>query len=242
MLWLVIPAALSLAVGYAIVEPFRLIRFADPTFEARSVGALIDAARTAGSIGREVATAAPDEVAGSPSEVLARAQTVADGVLALEYRERVAPNAAEPMRISAFFLAPLYAWVPRFLWPSKPIVQVGLWFSQTVRLLPSEVNAVGAGPIAYLYLVGGWTAILLAMVSLGVFGQVIFEAASAFGLRGQLVLLGVGPAFALFDTAVDTIFVSALRILPVLLVVQWILLAPRTRMPSGGGQFVTPTT
>jgi hypothetical protein len=74
-----------------------------------------------------------------------------------------------------WWLLPIYPFVPRFLWPSKPIIQEGGWF--TVALRGGSGDALSAGSstaITYpgdLYLQFGLPGILVGMFALGVVAQ-----------------------------------------------------------------------
>jgi hypothetical protein len=64
--------------------------------------------------------------------------------------------------------------IPRVLWPAKPILDAGYQFSQQYYdTPPSEVTAASITPEADLYRYGGWVSTLLGMLALGWFIRVL---------------------------------------------------------------------
>jgi hypothetical protein len=75
----------------------------------------------------------------------------------------------------SWWMLPIYPFIPRFLWPSKPILQEGGWFTVALRGGSGDAATVGASTaITYpgdLYLQFGLLGIPVGMFALGVVAQ-----------------------------------------------------------------------
>lgn len=63
-------------------------------------------------------------------------------------------------------MAPAYAFIPRAIWPDKPITDRGLWYTQ--KVLHADLNtSTGMGPVSGLYLAGKYWGVILGFMLVG---------------------------------------------------------------------------
>ena len=72
------------------------------------------------------------------------------------------------------FIAPVFAPVPRILWPEKPVIRIGPFVAQEVLRYKSHSGAPPGG-IGELYLNFGWPGILIGMTILGVGTALLYQ-------------------------------------------------------------------
>ena len=84
----------------------------------------------------------------------------------------------------------LIAWVPRVLWPSKPIIESGVDLHE--KMTGHSGPSFGIGWFAEAYWNGGWTLVVVVSAGIGVFFAFL-EAAIIKGVRtGNLWILPLG--------------------------------------------------
>jgi hypothetical protein len=77
-------------------------------------------------------------------------------------------------------------WIPRFLWPSKPITgNVGTEFGRQFTGRPEGETAVGIGAFGEAYWVGGWLGVILISFFIGAEMSVMSRLVIVHGLRGD---------------------------------------------------------
>lgn len=149
------------------------------------------------------------------------------------------PELADVRTRGHWWLLPFYPFVPRFLWPSKPVEDVGLEFN-----LALGGNDESASAITYpgdLYLEFGVPGIVVGMFCLGLFGQWLTNK-----VRNPLSKGGLFLYAALFANMVgleDDVFgfwTAIIKWLAILSVVIWLvyLLPGRAQHASRLGQAV----
>jgi hypothetical protein len=84
------------------------------------------------------------------------------------------------------FAFALYGWVPRYLWPDKPIMNLGQQFTLFVRGID---NATGAGAFGEAYWNGGWLMVVLACGYIGVLFAWLSRTALTMLARSEWLLL-----------------------------------------------------
>ncbi len=100
----------------------------------------------------------------------------------------------------------LIAFIPRFLWPDKPIIQLGAWFAVQIGaggineygIINNSINMTVAGE---LYLDFGWFGVLIGSLLFGAFIAILWNStnfySSAYNLSGTifggyLIMLSIG--------------------------------------------------
>ena len=220
-------AALALMLAYAVVEPFRahIGRFGPPA----TLGAAVTAA---GSAYRNRDALVAESDVGRGEALARRVDLLGMTSVAVEYVARGGLTRAERHRFQdSLILAPVLAFVPRAIWPGKPSYsRAGLWFNQTVLGRWHDTRtSVGMGPIGYLTMMGGTGMVVLGFFGFGVLQALLFDGVARAGAGGLIVYLSVARVLVTIPTSFGPAVTGVLRMLPVAVVAQWLLLRPTRR-------------
>jgi hypothetical protein len=212
----------GLVIAYALIEPFRAARNQDVGFRSNSLFAIASTMWEA--------LAKPPEAAGdSPSLILAvasRSNLTYIGSFGVQYADDGMHGApGDPDFLGNLLLAPAHAWIPRFLWDSKPLGTLGLWYNQTVLGL-SHFSSTAMGPVTYLYFAGGILAVIVAFWLVGVIQRILFFSLQPWNsLSGTVVFFGTLQTITIIDSAFNGVLVSLLRDLPLMIILCSLIFA-----------------
>ena len=224
--WLIPAILLALVVAYGVIEPFRAARNADAGYEGTSVGSIVSAMESAqGMAGNRAESEGPGDI----YEFLARINMTQIGSLGLEYASiHDGLPAGSPEFLEDIFLAPVHALVPRFLWNSKPMNDIGLWYTQQVMGL-DLYSATAMTPFTYLNFAGGTLAVILGFLVVGGIQRGLFDGLHCLGGGGVIVLVGLLGILTNIDSSFNSFFVSLIRFFPILVLAQFVLLKRERR-------------
>ncbi|QWD23669.1 hypothetical protein G6687_01725 [Polynucleobacter paneuropaeus] len=106
---------------------------------------------------------------------LARMNLSEIGSYAIAYRDSNAEGTQGLTKwANEILMAPAYAFIPRVLWPDKPITDRGLWYTQKVLL--ADINSsTGMGPVSGLYLAGKYWGVILGFIFVGFLQASLFH-------------------------------------------------------------------
>jgi hypothetical protein len=213
----------TLFAAYAIVEPFRVARFNDPSFngqDARSIAAAALAVAREGE-GTESLTNRENPVSAFVTGLLDRTNLSAFAAISIKYkteRDGALPENA-PRFLFNLLGSPVMGFIPRVIWKGKPLSNIGSWFNAEVVGSASIYNSVGMSPFGYLYFAGGTIAVFLGFFAAGVFQRFVYETLSP-AAGGVLVYFALLPGLAVIESAFDSFFAGALQLTLILLVIQ----------------------
>jgi hypothetical protein len=215
-----VAAMIGLVVAYAVIEPFRDAKNQDRGFTGTSFSSIaslmINAAGTSPRVDRE---SVPFILA-----VVSRSNMSYIGSFAIEYADENPVLPAEsPDFLQDLFLAPLHALIPRFIWSSKPLGDLGLWYNQVV-LGKSHFSSTAMGPVAYLYFAGGFLAVFLGFFFLGIVQRgLFFLLQPAVSAPGGATFLAMLSTVVMIDSNFNGIIISLIRELLLVLLLQFFL-------------------
>lgn len=107
---------------------------------------------------------------GSYEYLLERMQDIADSAIILQKT----PGQFGYLSPAQLIITPLSAFVPRAIWPSKPVSDSMYQVSQEYYDQPaSEYTAAGITPVGDLYRYGGWVTVVFGMFVLGCFVRLL---------------------------------------------------------------------
>lgn len=121
--------------------------------------------------------------------------------------------------------APVVGFVPRAVWPSKPVFNVGQQFSRDYYQLGTTNTASSITPIGDLYRYGGWVVLLSGMVLLGVILRFLDQSVAYGALAGQILFISLGPMLAKAETDALTLLAS----IPSIALGVWLAVSMATR-------------
>lgn len=225
-------ACIALYASYIIVEPFRAYIGQQGLHGTSSLSAVLEALQssqeqidTSRSSDQSWGTAVSSRVdlLGMTSVGIA----AANSNLAVE---DMGKKFAESL-----YLAPILAFVPRILWSEKPSYSSGVWFSNVILGNTDDATtSVGMGPITWLYITGGTLGIVLGFFGIGVLQAIIFDGVARAGFGGLIVFLAAVLPLTLIPTDVGPALIGSIRLIPIAVVAQYILLRPSSRQQRPG--------
>lgn len=224
--WLIPAVVIGVMAAYAVIEPFRAARNEDAEFSGTSIASIMAALPEFGSISADGGA----ERVPTWLSVLARINLTYVASLGIEYAANGELPAGSPEFLSNIILAPAHAIIPRLLWDSKPLQNIGLWYTNQVIGL-DIYSSTGMSPFTYLNFAGGPLAVVLGFVIVGILQRGLFDGLRNFGGGGLIVLFGLLETLAIIDSAFNAFFVEIIRLLPSLVVAQYVLLQ-RSRRSS----------
>jgi hypothetical protein len=219
LLWVVV----GMFAAYQIIEPFRDAKNSDKYFQGVTIGEISEVMIDA--FFKEQKQVDDNAKVSTALSFMARSSLAYAGSLGIGYADRVASlPPASPKFLENIFLAPLHAWVPRLIWTSKPVGNLGLWYSREVSGNYESLSAMAMSPFTYLYFAGGAVAVFMGFLFIGMTQRwFFFTLQPTVYLSGAVVFLAMlTPVVVISDGLNDLIIVLA-RELPLLLIVQRII-------------------
>lgn len=223
--WLIPAVVVGVWAAYAVIEPFRVARNVDVGFVSTDIGSIV--ATMTGASNFNVDDDLKRESTGL--SVLARSNLTYVASLGIEYAANNELPAGSPEFLDDILLAPAHALIPRFLWDSKPLQNLGIWYTNQVVGVDSYTST-GMGPFTYLNFAGGPLAVILGFLMVGILQRGLFDGLRHYGGGGLIVLLGLLGTLVIIDSAFNSFFVGIIRFLPILVVAQYALVK-RPRQP-----------
>lgn len=208
--------------AYALIEPFRSARNEEANFDGTSLFSIVDT--FSASQGGAYERSRPDGTLTTTAvSFLARSSDVGAAAPGIEYAARTdALPDGSPAFLKDIFLSPIYSFVPRLIWDSKPTNDVGLWYT---RLIANSrtMSSTAMYPVTYLNFAGGTLAVFLGFFAVGVVQSVLFRGLLAHGGAALFVMICMIGFLGHVDSVFYSFFVSAMRYFPLLLALQWVL-------------------
>lgn len=218
-------AMAGILVGYVVIEPFRAERNRDLGFSGTSV---VEIASTMSSSTGDAA----EVVVESAPMVLAFASRLNlsyIGSFGIDFADanRMLPDGS-PAFLQDIVRAPLHAWIPRLIWESKPLGNLGLWYNQVV-MEKDHFSSTAMGPVDYLYFAGGSIAVFLGFFFVGTVQRCLyFLLQPQSSTAGAVVLLAMLTPLTIIDSAFNGFIVTLCRDLPLALLLQYLLFERQT--------------
>jgi hypothetical protein len=218
--WLIPAIVGGLMAAYAVIEPFRAARNTNAGFVGTSLGSIVTTMTDEKSINADDGR----ERASTGLILLGRTNLTYVASLGIEYSANndELPEGS-PEFLGNLVLSPVLAVVPRLLWPTKPLQNIGLWYTNQVVGL-DLFSSTGMSPITYLNFAGGPLGVILGFFIVGILQRGLFDGFRHFGGGGLIVLIGLLGTLSNIDSAFNTFFVGIIRLLPILVIAQYALL------------------
>lgn len=232
LLWL---SVLAVALAYTVIEPLRAMRFSGYDLNMRDLKSVASALATIAN-GAQTAVTVDQDVLPTYAQVASRLNLTMVAARAVAYRDERGENPDDPPFLKNIVMAPAYALLPRVLWPEKPTTSTGAWFSSVVGSTRS--TAIGMSPVAYLYLAGGVSMVLVGFALVGVLQRMVQEALLVPYAGAAVAFVGMLGAVATVDSEFYSFIIEFLRYLPLMIVLQ--LLAFRGERQRLGVRLMSP--
>lgn len=215
----IVATILLLVAAYIIVEPFRIIRMQDVNFQS-TPGYIASSMMDAYSLNQSRKIISGDD--NIITNIVSRSNYLVAAAKAVDYADNTVLDSQAPDFLEKIYTVPLQAFIPRVFWKSKPVEDLGRWFSIVVWG-GTPWTSVAMTPIGFLYFTGGVLAIIIGFFVFGVMQRFVWN--FYLGGGGQiLIYFGFLTTVVLIDSAVNTTLVTWLRNLPVIIILQSFLL------------------
>lgn len=195
----------SIMLAYAIVEPFRTAR--NNQIETLTSSAAII----------EVLLSSADEerqaVASNVGwRVVARSNVSYVGSIGVQFADdNEVLSSTAPAFLEDMFLAPLHAVIPRLIWTSKPLGDLGGWYTKEV-IGHDYRSSTGMGPLTYLYFAGGFAAVAIFFFLLGILHRWLWATLRPWErISGAVIFLALLATVANVDSSVDGAIINLVR-------------------------------
>lgn len=218
--WFIPAVVLAVMAAYAVIEPFRAARNANPEFAGTSIENIVATMINASS------SAAGDGGEGAPTwlSVLARSNLTYVASLGIEYAANGELPAGSPSFLGDIILAPAHAVIPRLLWDGKPLQNLGVWYTNEVMRQIGSESSTAMSPFTYLNFAGGPLAVIFGFLIVGALQRGLFDGLLHFGGGGLIVLVGLLGTLVSINSAFNAFLVGIIRYLPLLIIAQYVLL------------------
>lgn len=222
--WIALTIA-SIVVAYAVIEPFRMARNQEGGL-LTSVSAIVDVLEQGMSSDKPTRHQREDD--STFLAVAARSNLSYIGSFGLEYADAYDElPTGSPNFLEDIFLAPLHALIPRFLWDSKPLGNLGLWYNQVVMGM-GHFSSTAMGPFAYLYFAGGYLAVGIAFFLIGVLQRCLWLLTTPWERQaGAVVFLALLGTVAVIDSSVNGIIINIIRVVLLVLLITHLVFRRR---------------
>lgn len=223
--WLIPAIVVGIIAAYAVIEPFRDARNRDAGFEGTSLGNIVTTMTSVGSSKTDDGRERPH----MGVSFLARSNLTYIASLGIEYAASNELPADSPQFLGNIILAPVHAVIPRFIWSSKPLETLGLWYTKEV-VGQDYYSSTAMSPFTYLNFAGGPLAVILGFLMVGVIQRGFFDGLRGAGGGGLIVLFGMLGTLVNIDSAFNTFVIGVVRLPLLLLAAQFLLIIrPRRR-------------
>jgi hypothetical protein len=229
--WLILPA-FGLVLFYPFSNAYRGL--------VRGRGHQVTSLQGAGGAGQMAFKGATQEAANSGGLWGAGLKSLVSRVDLLTSVAQVltlGPRASMVRGHVEWWMLPIYPFVPRLLWPSKPILDEGGWFTVALggaRHGSSGIFAGSSTAVTYpgdLYLQFGLLGIPVGMFVLGVVAQLLANRVSGL-IEGRDLFVYAGIFLYGFPIEGDVfgLWTTLIKFLAILYVLRWVLYGPRRRV------------
>lgn len=222
----VLAGVVLLSLAYAVIEPFR------QSYNAQGRGGTSDFASLATMLAARDSVSEGDPLTAADlfRQVALRMNLSNIGAYGIDYAndpDRHLPD--DPRFLNNILLSPAMAFIPRAVWPSKPLADSGQWY--THRVLGKQIKSSTAmGPVSFLYMAGGVTAIVVFFLIIGMMQRALlvwFNPFASFG--GAMVYLVLLGNLAFINSAIDSLFVTMIREVPLILILSHLIISRGNR-------------
>lgn len=217
-------ACVAVIVAYQVIEPFRYYLARNSLQGQGDIGSLIGTLQES----YEQKNLMLKQDIPLASQILSRSDLTGMSAVGIAFSTG---NPSIDLKREEFFeslyLSPILAYVPRALWPGKPIYTSGIWFNNVVLGdIENTTTSVGMGPVTWLYIMGGTLGVTLGFLGLGFVQALLFEGVGRSGAGGFIIFLSTFSVLTQIPTDFGPALTGMLRILPIAAAAQFILLKP----------------
>jgi hypothetical protein len=143
---------------------------------------------------------------------------------AIEFKDKYGvPDNNNPDFLGSILYSPVLAYVPRFIWQSKPRDSIGAWYEDTIMQSPNY-SASAFGVIGYCYFAGGILGVFLVFFFFGLMQRLIMESFLKMNsLQGIITYLPLILPITMIYSEVGGVITGFLRLIPVIILAVYLM-------------------
>ena len=217
---LLLASGILIFVAYMIIQPFRDFRNMDRNYQSDPsyiINTVVDAYNYKGYL-----TTGEQNTESIFYSFISRMNYITDASRAIEYKDQIGLMESDPDFADRLYTTPFQALIPRAVWTSKPEENIGNWFNTKVWNRPIGTS-VAMSPFGFLYFAGGYTFVVLFFFIFGIMQKLLLNFLK-FGPGGAIIFISLLSSVVLLNSSVNSIFVSWIRNLPILIILQHYML------------------
>lgn len=220
--WIVL-FLIGIFIAYQVIEPFRDAKNSNRSYQGDSVTEIFDV--MAGAVNDSSEYGEDEGRSRSVLAIIARSSMAYIGSLGIDFADQVGDlPEGSPQFLQDILLAPFHAWIPRLVWQSKPLGDIGLWYTRVVVGYHDSFSATAMSSFTFLYFSGGAVAVFLGFFFLGAVQRLIwFLAHPTIYSSGAIVFLGILQPISVLGDSLASLIIVLVRELPLLLLMQVLL-------------------
>lgn len=210
---------LTLLLAFVVIEPYRVLKnvYPDASFaEAITLLSQVPDDIVTESVEEDITL--KDRITDITVWFLGRNDNFSFTANAIVFKDRYGiPDNNNPDFLGSILYSPAYAYIPRFLWKSKPRDQIGAWYEDSIMQSPNY-SASAFGAVAYPYYAGGVVAIFLVFYFFGLMQRLVFESFFKMNnLLGFCIYLGLILPITAIYSEIGGVITGFLRLIPVII-------------------------
>ena len=212
---------ISLIIAYGLVNPYREYLVYSKEIP-NSISSIFDCIYNGVLIQNQIITS---EEVSIIDEVMSRFTTLPELATFIEYKEKFGLHIPrDPDFLYYFYTIPAQLFVPRFLWPDKPVNDLGVWWVSNTVTGNMSNSSTAFGPVGFLYLTFDILAVIIGFLIIS-FLLKLCEQLLNSGKDGA-VLTGVIFLSSLYtnEAGFNTYVVEGIRFLIIGIIFQAIIL------------------
>lgn len=133
------------------------------------------------------------------------------------------PDNNNPDFLGSILYSPALAYVPRFIWQSKPRDSIGAWYEDTIMQSPNY-SASAFGVIGYCYFAGGILGVFLVFFFFGLMQRLIMESFLKLNsLPGLIAYIPLILPITMIYSEVGGVITGFIRLIPVIILAVYLL-------------------
>jgi len=208
----------AIVIAYIIIEPYRMYSLFDPNFKS-SPKYILQSLYDAYILNKQVGLVQETDSEFFLLAFFGRTNNLVEAAKAIDYNNKVGLDKTDPDFRNNLLLVPFHAIIPRFIWKDKPLQDIGLWFTRKVWGY-DFFSSTSVTPFGFLYFAGGNAFVIIFFLMFGIMQNALIRFVD-LGSGGIIVFIGLLSTVVLFDHAVNSIFISWIRLYPILILLQY---------------------
>lgn len=192
--------------AYLIIEPLRLAIGMDKLYNPKDINSLMANINYSINYGDQIRVMETFYEAS-----LSRQNMLLESAVAIRYKEVVGLGVNAPPFLNHLILEPIYAFIPRLIWTTKPSMQAYGYWHQLVAHGYAHPVSRGMGPIGYLYMAGGTLLTIFFFGIIGLLQKIIYSLFYSPNAGKLIIYIVLLSNFIPIETAVYALSYNLIR-------------------------------